>query len=59
MKILPNGSVELEKGEYIPFVCPKCDWPIEYDPKVVMVNCFHCGYVGETEEFGRPYKIRK
>lgn len=56
MKINPDGTVNLEKGEYIPFVCPRCKWPIPYDKKVVMVNCFHCNYIGGLDEFSPEYK---
>ena len=55
MQILNNGDVFLEKGEYVPYSCPKCKWPIEYDDKVVMVRCIHCGYIGDTDEFSPPY----
>jgi hypothetical protein len=55
MKIQNDGKVWLDKGECIPFLCPKCKWPIEYDKEVVMVRCIHCGYVGDTEEFSSNY----
>lgn len=55
MKMNLNGSIELEKGEIMPFICPKCNWAIEYDSKLVMVNCFHCKYIGETEEFSQEF----
>ncbi len=57
MKINPDGTVNLEKGEFIPFVCPKCKWPIEYDAKIVMVNCFHCKYIGPVEEFSPDFTM--
>lgn len=56
MKINNDGTVYLDKGEYIPFLCPKCKWPIEYDDKIVMVHCFHCGYVGGVDEFSPDYE---
>lgn len=57
MKILLDGSLEIEKGEIVPFICPKCEWPIEYDEKVVMVNCFHCDYKGFKNEFEKEIKF--
>ncbi len=51
MKINPNGTFSLEKGEQIPFICPKCFYPIEYLQNVWMVNCTNCQYIGQREEF--------
>ena len=51
MKINLDGSMEVEKGEIMPFICPKCKWAIEYDSNLLMVNCFHCSYIGTVDEF--------
>jgi predicted RNA-binding Zn-ribbon protein involved in translation (DUF1610 family) len=56
MKINTDGTLDVEEGEIMPFMCPKCKWPIEYDEKVAMVNCFHCGYIGTVEEFSQDYQ---
>lgn len=53
MKINLDGSIEMIEGETFPFICPKCKWPIDYDNKVIMVNCFHCGTIGTVEEFSK------
>lgn len=55
MKVNMNGSLELEAGEIMPFVCPKCQWFIEYDDKLLMVNCFKCKYIGERSEFEQEF----
>ena len=59
MKINPDGSFDLENGETIPFICPKDGWPIEYDDKILMVHCFHCGYVGSREEFSQEVTLQE
>lgn len=59
MKRNPDRTVELEKGEYIPYICPRCKWAIEYDEKLLVVRCEHCKYVGNREEFSRPYTLKK
>jgi ribosomal protein S27E len=59
MKINPDKTIRLEKGEYIPFVCPKCNQPIEYDEKVFMVKCHRCSYLGIRSEFDREYIFKK
>lgn len=55
MKITMDGKLELEEGEIMPFVCPKCQWFIEYNDKSLMINCFHCGYLGERTEFEQEF----
>ncbi len=55
MKINLDGSLDILEGEILPFTCPKCLWFIEYDEKVLMVNCFHCGYIGSKDEFDNEY----
>lgn len=55
MQLNLDGSISLEKGEIMPFICPKCKWAIEYDKKLLMVNCFHCTYVGDREEFTQEF----
>src|SRR5437870_3735317 len=30
MRINLDGTFEIEKGEVVPFVCPKCKFPTEY-----------------------------
>lgn len=59
MKINLDGTFDLVKGEKFPFICPKDRWPIEYDDKIVMVRCFHCGYIGNLEEFNQNFKLIK
>ncbi len=55
MKINPDRTVQLEKGEYIPFNCPRCKWSIPYDEKLIMVRCTHCRYFAPVKEFSHPF----
>lgn len=50
-----DGSLEVEEGEIMPFMCPECQWFIEFDNKIIMVNCFKCGYLGERSEFEQEF----
>lgn len=61
MKRNPDGTVDLEKGEYIPFVCPVCQYPIEYDTSefLLMVRCPQCGYIGTRDLFSASHVIKK
>ena len=34
MHLNQNGNIILNKGEKIPFVCPNCKWPIEFDEMI-------------------------
>lgn len=58
MKINPDGTIFLKKGESVPFMCPKDKWPIPYDPNVVMVHCFHCGHIDTVEAFSVEFETR-
>ena len=58
MIIYPNGTFHCDRGERIPFICPKCQWPIEYDEKVLFVNCFHCKYIGDKDEFSKYVAVK-
>ena len=51
MKINIDGTFEIEKGEVIPFVCPKCKFPTEFSAELLMVKCNQCGYMGDKDEF--------
>jgi hypothetical protein len=59
MKINPDGSFDLANGETVPFICPRDGWPIEYDDKILMVHCFHCGYIGSREEFSQEVVLKE
>ncbi len=51
MKINSDGTFHLDQGEQIPFICPQCKFPVAYDPKLFMVTCTKCFYLGHREEF--------
>lgn len=57
MKINLDGTFDIEEGEIMPFICPKCKWAIEYDDKLLMVNCFHCKYIGHKDEFNSEFEL--
>jgi len=57
MKINIDGTFELQKGEVIPFVCPKCKFPVEYSPDLLMVRCTQCGYLGDRDEFSTELSL--
>ena len=57
MKINLDGTFEIEKGEVIPFVCPKCNFPVAYDEKLLMVKCHQCQYLGNKDEFSSEISL--
>ncbi len=57
MKINNDGSIYLDKGETVPFICPKCKWPLAYDTNLLAVHCFQCGFVGISEDFSADLKL--
>jgi ribosomal protein L37AE/L43A len=59
MKVNLDGTFEIEKGETIPFVCPKCNFPIVYDKNLVMVKCHQCKYLGDKDEFSNELILKK
>jgi len=56
MKINPDGTFEIKKGEKMPYICPKDGWPIPYEDGIVMVRCFHCGFIGHLDDFEREFE---
>lgn len=59
MTINPDGTFNIEKGEMMPFICPKDGWPIPYDKDVVMINCIHCDYIGTPEDFYQEFALKE
>lgn len=53
MTIYPDGSFYLEKGEKMPFVCPKCEYPAAFDASATAVTCARCGTAATAAEFSQ------
>jgi hypothetical protein len=58
MKINPDGSFFLVEGDLIPYICPTCNMPTEYEEGLVMVKCSHCGYLDETSNFTGTIELK-
>lgn len=58
MKINPDGSFFLVKGDSMPYICPVCNRPIEYEEGLLMVRCNHCGYLDEVNKFMGNIEIK-
>jgi DNA-directed RNA polymerase subunit RPC12/RpoP len=58
MKINPDGTFFLEHGELVPFICPLCKYPIEYDEKPLMIKCTACGHMDFKEKFITDIEMR-
>lgn len=52
---LGNGQIYLDKGELVPFGCPKCHSPVPYQSKdedlVQVIVCPTCEFIGGRDKF--------
>lgn len=51
MTINPDGSFFLEPGEHMPYICPKCFYPVPFDPAVSYIVCRRCRHRDVSYEF--------
>lgn len=59
MKTLEDGSIYLEKGERVPYKCPRCRRVIPFFETTDVIRC-RCGFEGEVEDFSETeYRIQK
>ena len=51
MIVNSDGTFSLDKGERIPYICPRCNLPIQYEENLLMVRCARCGLLDEVSKF--------
>lgn len=51
MHKLPDGTIWLNKGEIILFVCPCCSEPFSYNKFIAMPRCPNCKFSSFHEDF--------
>jgi hypothetical protein len=51
MKALPNGNFLIEQGTPLPYLCPQCKVPYEYEEGLTTIQCRDCGFTGTVADF--------